>query len=100
MKLLKKLMVVLVAVLMVISLTSRVNAEEPTKGTITVTNATKGITYTAYKVFDASYSPDDHSKVSYTVPASNKDKVDTTLFEEITLYQKSLAHKTAILLLG
>lgn len=84
MKLLKKLMVVLVAVLMVISLTSRVNAEEPTKGTITVTNATKGITYTAYKVFDASYSPDDHSKVSYTVPASNKDKVDTTLFEVST----------------
>ena len=66
MKLLKKMMVVFVAALMVMSLTSRIYAEgnetattvTPAKGTITITTpsetkADETVTYTIYKVFSA-----------------------------------------------
>ena len=46
-------------------------------GSITIKNATKGYTYEAYKVFDATYVGD---KVSYTTPAANASKLDNTIF--------------------
>lgn len=80
-------MVVFVALFMVMSLTNAVRAEEGatedpaptavTKGSITVKNATKGHTYTAYKVFDATYSG---TAVSYTTPAANASKLDANIF--------------------
>ena len=44
------------------------------KGTITITNAAKGETYTVYKLFDASVSPDGES-IAYTgtIPGALKD---------------------------
>ncbi len=68
MKLLKKLMVVFVALFMVMSMTSRVMAEGD--GSITITppsglQSDDETTYTVYKVFDATVNPDDTTKVSY-----------------------------------
>ena len=54
MKLMKKLMVVFVALFMVISMASKVDAAETY--TITIDNAVKDETYTAYKIFDVTYS--------------------------------------------
>ncbi len=51
--------------------------EAATTGTIVIQNATKGHTYTAYKIFDATYSGD---AVSYTTPAENEDLLDSSLF--------------------
>ena len=62
---------------MVLGMTTMVFAAND--GTITVTNATKGITYTAYKLFDATLGA--NGAVSYTVPAAKKDSVSTTLFD-------------------
>ena len=73
MKLLKKLMVVFVAALMVMSLTSKVNAEPATDGSITISNTTSGKTYTAYKVFSATYTDDNPQKVAYFYDGSNED---------------------------
>jgi fimbrial isopeptide formation D2 family protein/LPXTG-motif cell wall-anchored protein len=91
MKLLKKLMVVFVAVLMVMSLTSKVYAEEsgdepgtvtpgeggttvtaPTSGSITVNPNYKDQKYTLYKLFDAKISFDDQGKqkaITYQLPS-------------------------------
>lgn len=49
-------------------------------GTITVENATYGKEYKAYKIFDATYDSEDHTKVSYTVDAAHKQYVSTELF--------------------
>lgn len=70
MKLMKKLMVVFVALFMVFSMTSRVMAEGETDGAITITPPTglqsdDETTYKIYKVFDATVNPDDNTKVSY-----------------------------------
>ncbi|MCR5449254.1 MAG: LPXTG cell wall anchor domain-containing protein [Solobacterium sp.] len=77
MKNVKKFMSLMIAVVMVLAMAVTSFAEEPTKGTITVKNATKGYEYTAYKVFDATY---DGDAVSYTTPAANASKLDDSLF--------------------
>lgn len=89
MKKMKKIFALLIAMVMVLGMSTIAFADEPTTGTITVENATYGKTYTAYKVFDASYSASDHSKVSYTVTAGKKDFVDTTLFDVSTAADKN-----------
>ena len=71
MKLLKKLMVVFVAALMIMSLTSRAYAEETPvgTGTITVKKNYEDQTYKLYKIFDATTSEGrtstDTDKISY-----------------------------------
>ena len=83
MKKIKKLLAVLVAMTMIMAMGMTAFAgeqEEPaaaTTGSITVKNATKGHDYTAYKVFDATYSGE---AVSYKTSADNADLLDDTLF--------------------
>ena len=83
MKKMKKIFALLIAMVMVLGMSASVFANEggtpaaPTKGSITVKNATKGYEYNAYKVFDATY---DGTKVSYTTPAANANKLDNTVF--------------------
>jgi len=50
-------------------------------GEIKMSNATEGVTYTLYKVFDATYDAQDSTKVSYTVKAGAlKDALDSDYF--------------------
>ena len=81
MKTMKKLFALIMALAMVMALAVTVSATTdepaPTKGTITIKNATKGQTYNAYKVFDATYKD---GKISYTTPAANASKLDANLF--------------------
>ena len=72
MKKVKKYLAMIIAMIMVLGMSMVVFA-----GTITVKNATKGYTYEAYKVFDATYSGE---KVSYKTSADNKSKLDSSLF--------------------
>lgn len=86
MKLMKKLLVVLVAVLMVMSTTKTVKAETYT---ITIDNALDGEEYTAYKIFDVTYSGTNQNPG--TVPdAPNPD--NTNLH---TAYAYTIAKSTA-----
>jgi LPXTG-motif cell wall-anchored protein len=84
MKKMKKIFVLLIAMVMVLSVGVTAFAaedDEPaattTTGSITVKNATKGYEYNAYKIFDATYNG---TKVSYTTPAANASKLDDTVF--------------------
>mgnify|MGYP000987094576 CR=1 FL=1 len=70
----RKLTSLLLALVMVFALAVTVAAEgttEPAKGSITISNAAKGETYTIYKLFDATVSEDGKS-IAYTgeIPAS------------------------------
>lgn len=76
MKSLKKILSIFAAFMMVVGLTAaNVKAETTTKGTITITNAVKGETYVAYKIFDAQYTDD---AVSYTASTAVKNKFENT----------------------
>jgi len=80
MKNMRKIFALLITFAMVLGMSMMAFAaddDEPVKGTIIVQNATKGHTYTAYKVFDATYADD---AISYTTPAENADLLDDTLF--------------------
>ena len=83
MKKMRKILVLMLAMVMLLSLSITAFATEPdptaapTKGSITVQNATKGYEYNAYKVFDATY---DGTKVSYKTPEANAALLDDTLF--------------------
>ncbi len=66
MKTTKKILALLMAAMLIFAMTITASAEEPTTGSITITNATIGEDYAAYKIFDATYEANDHSKVSYT----------------------------------
>lgn len=98
MKLLKKLMIVFVAVLMVMSLTSKLYAEETggtsettatvtpatdktteTDGSVEVTNTKKDQKYTLYKLFDADMGV--NNAITYTLPAG-KTEADLTYNEK------------------
>ena len=68
-KLLAIILTLTVALTMGVSMTSMAFAAD-----VTVSNATKGQTYTAYKIFNAVYSTDGQ-KVVYTVPSSLESKV-------------------------
>ena len=79
MKKFKKLFALVVAAALVLAmgLTAVAAEGDATTGSITVKNATKGHTYTAYKVFDATY---DGEAVSYKTAAANAENLDDTLF--------------------
>ena len=77
MKNMKKIFALLIAMVLVLGMGATALAEEPTTGSITIKNATKGYAYNAYKVFDATYNG---TAVSYTTPAANASKLDNTLF--------------------
>ena len=77
MKNMKKIFALLIAMVLVLGMGATALAEEPTTGSITIKNATKGYEYNAYKVFDATYNG---TAVSYTTPAANASKLDNTLF--------------------
>ena len=64
MKATKKLISLVLAVLMLLTLTNVAFAAESGKGSITISNATAGKDYTAYKIFDAVIDGNDH--VTYT----------------------------------
>ena len=80
----KKFIVALVAVVAALALCVPSMAFADGTGTITVENATYGKEYKAYKIFDATYSATDTTKVSYTVDAAHKNLVSTTLFNVST----------------
>lgn len=68
----KKLISLILALVMVMGLTVTASAQDVTysgentgNGTITVTNAAKGVTYTIYKLFDATVS-EDGKAINYT----------------------------------
>ena len=79
MKKMKRIIALLTAMIMVFGMSIAAFAAQSGGGTITVENATKGQTYTAYKIFDATFAGTDG--VSYKVLASKADQVSTTLFE-------------------
>lgn len=70
----KRAFAFIMALAMLLSLSVPVFADEaPTTGSITISNATVGQTYTIYKVFDATYSEDNGTKaVSYTIDSGNQ----------------------------
>lgn len=76
MKLVKKTASLLLALVMVFAMTVTASAQEETvsgggTGSITISNAAKGETYTIYKLFDATVSPDgQHIAYTGTIPAS------------------------------
>ncbi len=49
-------------------------------GSITVQNATKNITYEAYKILDATYSGTNGENVAYTVDGAHKDLLSDEIF--------------------
>lgn len=77
MKNMKKIFALLIAMVLVLSLSTSAFADSQGQGTLTVSNAMKGQTYIAYKVFSAVYTDtNDISKgVIYTVPASLESQV-------------------------
>ena len=81
MKAFRKLLVFTLVAVMVLALGTATAFAAENEGTLTVTNATKGQTYKAYKVFNAVYTDaSDISKgVSYTVP-SDKEQFVTAPF--------------------
>ena len=79
MKDIKKMVALLITMVMVLGMSVTVFAGQLGNGTITVENATKGQTYTAYRIFNATYAGGDG--VSYKVPAAKADSVSTTLFD-------------------
>lgn len=65
----KKLISILLALTLILSLSVSIFADEPT-GTITITNATAGKEYKIYKIFDATISKDNEGNmesVAYTI---------------------------------
>lgn len=68
----KKLVSLLLALVMLLSLTSTTAFAANDDGSITISNATVGQTYTIYKVFDLTYS-EDNVAYSFTKTESNTD---------------------------
>lgn len=79
MKNIRKILAVVLTMTMLFAMGITAAADTVTTGTITIENATKGMTYQAYKLFDATYN--DEGGVAYKVPADKKISLDTTLFE-------------------
>ena len=68
MKKLRKVLALVLAMVMVLGMSTVVFAADPATGDIKVQGAIKGATYEAYQVFDATYSG---SAVSYTIPSES-----------------------------
>ena len=74
MKNMKKIVALLIAMVMVLGMsTSAFAATSETNGVITISNATKGITYTAYKIFDADANG---TAITYTATAAQKTAIE------------------------
>ena len=73
----KKIVALLIAMVMVLGISTSVFAAPQEQGTLTISNAMKGQTYTAYRVFNAVYTDtsDISEGVVYTVPSSLESKV-------------------------
>lgn len=75
----KKLISLVLALVMVLAMGTAAFAQEVNAGvgtaTITVSNASKGVTYKVYKLFDATVTGTDGGSIAYTgeIPASLKD---------------------------
>ena len=74
MKVIKKILTLFAVIGMLFTVCSTVAAEND--GSITISNTTNGKTYSAYKVFDATYTTDNPQKVAY----SYTKKSDTDAF--------------------
>lgn len=71
----KKFLSIIMVLTVVLSLGITVYAAENTTGSITITNATVGNTYSLYKIFDATYSTDANGNtdaVSYSITEDNQ----------------------------
>lgn len=73
MKKMKKIFALLIAMVMVLGMSTSVFAATETNGVITISNATNGITYTAYKIFDADANG---SAITYTATAAQKATIE------------------------
>ena len=69
----KKLASLLLALVMLLALGTTAFAAENNDGSITITNATVGKSYSAYKVFDLTYDENDTTKVAYTYTPTGAD---------------------------
>ena len=79
----KKLASLLLALVMLLALGTTAFAAENNDGSITITNATVGKSYSAYKVFDLTYDETDTTKVAYTyTPKTGTDEFLTALRDE------------------
>lgn len=77
----KRFFSIMMALVMVLSLGITAFADETTEtGSITVTNATLGQTYSVYKIFDATYI-DETDTVAYTIEKNNQ--FFPSLFDEV-----------------
>lgn len=77
----KKLLAALLALAMMLAMAVPAFADDAQKGTIEINDAIPGTTYTAYKIFDLSYTPasgDKAASYSYTVADGWADFVNGT----------------------
>ena len=76
MKKMKKIFALLIAMVMVLGMSTSVfAATTETNGVITISNATNGITYTAYKIFDADANANG-TAITYTATAAQKAAIE------------------------
>lgn len=94
----KKLASLLLALVMLLALgttafAQEVNSNDPDNATITISNASKGETYTVYKLFDATVTGTDGGSISYTgtVPASLADYFEADAAGNITVKDAAYA---------
>jgi len=72
MKSMKRIFAMLLVAAMVLAMgTTGFAAEKSATGTITITNATGGKTYTGYKIFDATYDAANTKAVSYSIQSTS-----------------------------
>ena len=76
----KRVFAFLLVLAMVLSLGITAYAEEAATGSITITNATIGVDYNLYKIFDATYAKDEDGDV--VVGADGKNVVSYTITDE------------------
>lgn len=85
MKKLSKVLVLVLSTIMVLAMSASVFAQTVEvgggTGSITITNAAQGKTYSIYKLFDAKVSGSgENAKISYTVPTGKELPADNTWF--------------------
>ena len=70
----KRLICIMIALILMLSLsvTAFTTEAEASIATISITNATKGDTYTLYKIFDANAKGEGDNAVAYSIETSNQ----------------------------